>query len=201
MSLKGILIGIVLLGLAGAAALGVWGVRVYNALQREQVRVDQSWAQVENVYQRRADLIPNLVETVKGYAAHEQTTLTDVLEARAKATSVRISADDLKDPQALQRFQEAQGQLTGALSRLLGVAESYPNLKANQNFLALQDQLEGAENRIAVERKAFNDAVAAYNTHIRMFPASVIAGFAGLAPRPFFEAEEGARTVPKVSFQ
>ena len=179
---------------------GCWGVSLYNGLARGQVQVDQAWSQVENVYQRRSDLIPNLVETVKGYAAHEQKTLNDVVAARSRATSVQLTPEALKDPEALKRFQAAQGELTGALSRLMAIAESYPNLKANESFLALQSQLEGSENRIAVERNRFNEAVGAYNTRLRTFPSNLVAGTFGFAPRAFFEAEAGAKAVPKVAF-
>ncbi len=179
---------------------GCWGVSLYNGLARAQVQVDQAWSQVENVYQRRADLIPNLVETVKGYAAHEQKTLNDVVEARSRATSIQITPETLKDPEALKRFQAAQGELSSALSRLMAIAENYPNLKANESFLALQSQLEGSENRIAVERNRFNEAVGAYNTRLRTFPSNLIAGTFGFAPRAFFEAEAGAKAVPKVRF-
>ena len=176
---------------------GCWAIGTYNGLQREVVAVDAGWAQVENVYQRRADLVPNLVETVKGYAAHEKGAFQAVVEARAKATSVTVNLQNAED---LKRFQAAQGELSSALSRLLAVSEAYPDLKANQNFLALQSQLEGTENRISVERMRFNEAVQAYNGHLRVFPANVIAGMAGLQPRAFFEAAPEAREAPKVRF-
>ena len=179
---------------------GCWGVSSYNGLQREQVQVDEGWAQVQNVYQRRTDLVPNLVETVKGYAAHEQKTLNDVVAARARATSIQMTPEALKDPEALKRFQAAQGELGGALGRLMAIAENYPNLKANEGFLALQSQLEGSENRISVERQRFNEAVGAYNGHLRVFPANLVAGFSGLKPRAFFQAEPEAKAVPKVKF-
>ncbi len=179
---------------------GCWAVSSYNGLQREQVRVDESWAQVQNVYQRRSDLVPNLVATVKGYAAHEQSTLDAVVSARSKATAIQLTPEAMKDPEALKRFQAAQGELGGALSRLMAISENYPNLKANENFLALQSQLEGSENRITVERQRFNAAVGTFNAHLRVFPANVIAGFAGLTPRAFFQADPGSEKVPQVKF-
>ena len=179
---------------------GCWGVASYNGLQREQVQVDASWAQVQNVYQRRSDLVPNLVETVKGYAAHEQKTLDAVVSARAKATSIQLTPEAMKDPEALKRFQAAQGELGGALSRLMAISENYPNLKANEGFLALQSQLEGSENRITVERQRFNEAVGVFNAHLRTFPANLVAGFAGLTPRAFFQAEPGSEKAPQVKF-
>jgi LemA protein len=163
--------------------------------------VNAAWAQVENVYQRRMDLIPNLVETVKGYAAHEQETLTALTEARSRAGGVmNIDEDLLNDPEAFARFQQAQDSLGSALQRLLMVTENYPDLKANQNFLALQDQLEGTENRIAVERMRFNEAVRAYNTTIRRFPQSIIANITGFDKKPYFESADGAEVAPEVKF-
>jgi LemA protein len=164
---------------------------------REQVNRD--WSNVENVYQRRADLIPNLVNTVKGYAAHEQETFTQVVEARSKATQVTIDAANMTD-EDLRRFQAAQGEISSALSRLLAIAENYPDLKANQNFLELQSQLEGTENRIAVERRKFNETANAYNTAIKQFPAVIFAGWFGFKERPYFEAETGAEEAPVVQF-
>jgi LemA protein len=161
--------------------------------------VTASWAQVENVYQRRADLIPNLVNTVKGYAEHEQETLQGVVEARSKATSINLSADELNE-QTLQNFQKAQEGLSSALSRLMVVMERYPDLKANQNFRDLQAQLEGTENRIAVERRNFNEATRAYNTYIRRFPRNLIAGMFDFESKPYFEADEGSSEVPEVQF-
>ncbi|RKY52058.1 MAG: LemA family protein, partial [Candidatus Neomarinimicrobiota bacterium] len=148
----------------------------YNSLIRLEEEVNSAWAQVSNQYQRRADLIPNLVETVKGYARHEQETFQAVTEARAKATQITISPEILDNPEAFGRFQKVQGELSSALSRLLAVAENYPQLKANENFLSLQAQLEGTENRIAVERRRFNEVVRRYNTRIRRFPTNLIAG-------------------------
>ena len=167
-------------------------------------KVKSAWAQVENQYQRRADLVPNLVETVKGFAAQEQETLTAVIEARSKATSINIDADSLDDPKKLQQFQQAQGQLTGALSRLMAVSERYPELKSNQNFLALQSQLEGTENRIAVARRDFIQAVEAYNTEIRTFPGRLWHGllYSDMPIRETFEATaENADQAPEVEFQ
>lgn len=171
----------------------------YNSMVNKEEAVESQWAQVENVYQRRADLIPNLVKTVKGYADFEQETLTKVIEARSKATSVNVNANDLS-PDAINKFQQAQGQLTSALSRLLVTVERYPNLKANQNFLELQSQLEGTENRIAVERKKFNDVVRDYNSMIRRFPNVIYAGMFGFKKKGYFQAEEGAEKVPDVEF-
>lgn len=171
----------------------------YNGMVRMNEQVSAQWSNVENQYQRRLDLIPNLVNTVKGYAGHEQQTLTDVVNARAKATQTRISFDQL-DEATLQRINRTQGELTSALSRLLAVSESYPDLKANQNFLELQAQLEGTENRISVERRKFNDAVRSYNAYIRRFPKNIIAGMFGFTPKPYFEANAGAEQAPKVEF-
>ena len=158
-----------------------------------------AWAQVENVYQRRADLIPNLVETVKGYATHEQSTLEGVVSARARATQVTIDPDKI-DAESLRRFQEAQGELGAALSRLLAVTENYPDLKANENFMQLQAQLEGTENRIAVERKKFNEVVRDYNVTVRQFPGNIVAAMFGFEAKPYFEADESAHQAPKVEF-
>lgn len=171
----------------------------YNEMVSREERVTSQWAQVENVYQRRADLIPNLVSTVKGYADFEQETLTQVIEARSKATSVNVNADNLS-PESIQQFQQAQEGLTGALSRLMVVVERYPDLKANQNFLQLQSQLEGTENRIAVERKKFNDETRNYNQYIRRFPQNLLAGMYGFEVKGYFEAAAGAEIVPEVSF-
>ena len=175
-----------------------------NNIPQYDEQVKSAWSQVENQYQRRADLIPNLIETVKGYARQEQDTLTAVTEARAKATSIQISADDLDDPQKMQQFQQAQSQLTGALSRLMAVSERYPDLKSNQNFLALQSQLEGTENRIAVARRDFIAAVQRYNTEIRTFPGRIwhTLMYSDMPIRENFEATaENADQAPKVQFQ
>lgn len=184
------------------AAIGVigWAVGINNELVRLDLEVGEKWAQVQNVYQRRADLIPNLVETVKGFAAQERTVLTEVTQARANATGIRLTPEALNDPRALERFQAAQNQLTGALSRLLLTVERYPELKSNQNFLALQTQLEGTENRITVERQRFNVAVRGYNEKVRRIPDSIVANVAGYQPKAFFEAAPDAATAPKVQF-
>ncbi len=178
----------------------VWGVGINNGLVRNQVAVDAGWSQVENVYQRRADLIPNLVETVKGAANFEKGTLQAVIDARARATQMVISPELLNDPAKFRQFQQVQGELTGALSRLMAVAEAYPDLKANRNYLELQSQLEGTENRIAQERQRFNTTVQTYNTAIRVFPASFVASFRGFTPKEFFRADAGAEKVPEVKF-
>ncbi len=171
----------------------------YNNLVTLREQVNRDWSNVENVYQRRADLIPNLVNTVKGYATHEQTTLTQVVEARSKATQVKIDASNMTDAD-LQRFQAAQGEVSSALSRLLAVVEAYPDLKANQNFLELQAQLEGTENRITVARRDFNSTATSYNTAIKKFPVVLYAGMLGFKDRPYFQAEAGAQQAPKVQF-
>jgi LemA protein len=171
----------------------------YNKMVNMDESVKSSWSQVENVYQRRADLIPNLVNTVKGYASHEKETLEGVIEARAKATSTQINADNLT-PEKLQQFQQAQGALSSALSRLMVVVERYPNLKANQNFLELQAQLEGTENRIAVERRKFNEQVQVYNSYIRSFPKNIYANMFGFEKKAYFKAEESASEAPEVQF-
>lgn len=171
----------------------------YNTMIEKQEAVTAQWSQVENVYQRRADLIPNLVSTVKGYADFEQETLTAVIEARAKATSVNVDPSKL-DASSIQQFQAAQDGLSSALSRLMVVVERYPDLKANQNFLELQSQLEGTENRIAVERRKYNETAQAYNTYIRKFPNNFIAGMFDFEKSEYFEADEGAEKAPKVEF-
>ncbi len=171
----------------------------YNTMIEKQEAVTAQWSQVENVYQRRADLIPNLVSTVKGYADFEQETLTAVIEARAKATSVNVDPSNL-DASSIQQFQAAQDGLSSALSRLMVVVERYPDLKANQNFLELQSQLEGTENRIAVERRKYNETAQAYNTYIRKFPNNFIAGMFDFEKSEYFEADEGAEKAPKVEF-
>lgn len=171
----------------------------YNTMVEKQEAVTAQWSQVENVYQRRADLIPNLVSTVKGYAEHEQETLTGVVEARARATSVNIDPSKL-DASSIQKFQAAQDALSSALSKLMVVVEKYPDLKANQNFLELQSQLEGTENRIAVERKKFNETAQSYNTYIRKFPNNFVAGWFDFEKKDYFEASKGAEEAPKVEF-
>ncbi len=170
-----------------------------NTMVEYEENVTAAWSQVENAYQRRADLIPNLVNTVKGYADFEKETLTAVVNARAKATGVNVDANDL-DPAKLEQFQQAQAGLSSALSRLLLVVERYPDLKANQNFLELQSQLEGTENRIAVERRKFNEEAQQYNTYIRKFPNNLFAGMFGFEKKAYFEAIEGAEKVPEVNF-
>lgn len=171
----------------------------YNSLVTQDEQVEERWAQVENQYQRRADLIPNLVNTVKGYADFEQETLTKVIEARAKATSVNVNADNLS-PEAIQKYQEAQEGLTSALSRLMVVVERYPELKANEQFKQLMVQLEGTENRIAVERRNFNQAVKDFNSYVRQFPTNMLAGMYGFERKGYFESAEGADQVPQVQF-
>lgn len=183
----------------GIACMASFSSCNYNSLVDKQQTVDQSWAEVENQYQRRADLIPNLVATVKGYAAHEENTLTEVTEARSKATSINISAENLNE-ETLAQFQEAQNQLTGALKSLLAVSEAYPDLKANENFRDLQVQLEGTENRISVARGRYTEAVKDYNTSIKKFPTTIYAGWFGFTPKPQFKAAAGAETAPKVEF-
>ncbi len=172
----------------------------YNSLVDLDESVNSAWAQVNNQYQRRADLIPNLVETVKGYASHEQETFSAVTNARAKAGQMTITPEILNNPQALKKFQNIQGEISSALTRLMAVSERYPDLKANQNFLALQDQLEGTENRISVERKRFNEAVRQYNRTIRRFPTNLAAGMFGFNKKYYFEADAGAENAPDVKF-
>ncbi|MBI5013999.1 MAG: LemA family protein [Deltaproteobacteria bacterium] len=191
-----IVLGVVLLVLLMAYG---WVKGTYNGFVAAQEDVGRAWADVESTYQRRSDLIPNLVETVKGYATHEKDVFLGVTEARSRVGQVKISADNLS-PEAIQRFQEAQQGLSGALSRLLVVAERYPDLKANQNFLDLQAQLEGTENRINVARSRFNETARAYNTKVRSFPGNLLAGAFGFSPKPYFEAEKGAEKAPKVKF-
>ncbi|WP_346862780.1 LemA family protein [uncultured Draconibacterium sp.] len=187
---------IVLIALVSAFLFSSCG---YNKMVEMDEQVTASWAQVENVYQRRADLIPNLVNTVKGYAAHEQETLTGVIEARSKATSVNIDPTNM-NPQMLQQFNQAQEGLSSALSRLMVVVEKYPDLKANQNFMDLQAQLEGTENRIAVERRKFNETTQGYNAYIRKFPRIIYAGWFGFEKKTYFEAQQGAEKAPEVQF-
>lgn len=171
----------------------------YNEMVAKQESVGGQWAQVETSYQRRADLIPNLVSTVKGYAEFEKSTFVEVTEARSKATSINISADDLT-PENMAKFQEAQSQLSGSLSRLLATFERYPDLKANQNFLELQAQLEGTENRISVERRKFNKVTKEYNTYIKQFPRNIYAGWFDFEKKGYFEADSGSEKAPKVEF-
>lgn len=177
----------------------LWGISKYNGLVSRDEAVNGQWANVENQYQRRADLIPNLVATVKGYASHESETLEGVVAARAKATQVTIDPANMT-PEKLQQFQAAQGELSSALGKLLMITENYPDLKANQNFLELQAQLEGTENRITTERGRFNDLSKEFNASIRKFPTNIIASMAGFEKRAYFEAEEGSEKAPKVEF-
>ena len=199
---KGMMIGCAIGGvvLLAIAMLVSWGISSYNNMVSLDQSVIQQWSQVENQYQRRADLIPNLVNTVKGYADFEKEVLTKVTEARAKVSQFNITPEVLNDPQAFAKFQSLQGELSGALSRLLETVENYPQLKANENFLQLQAQLEGTENRISVERKKFNEVVQQYNTTIKRFPASMLAGMFGFGEKQYFKAIQGAETPPKVEF-
>jgi LemA protein len=199
---KGMMIGCAIGGviLLALAMLFFWGMSTYNNMVSQDQAVMQQWSQVENQYQRRADLIPNLVNTVKGYADFEKEVLTQVTEARAKVSQFNITPEVLNDPQAFAKFQSLQGELSGALSRLLVTVENYPQLKANENFLQLQAQLEGTENRISVERKKFNEVVQQYNTTIKRFPASMLAGIFGFGEKQYFKAIQGADTPPKVEF-
>ena len=191
-----IFLGVLLvLGFAAFSA----GKNSYNTAVNKEENIKKNWSQVENQYQRRADLIPNLVNTVKGYANFEQQTLQAVIEARAKATQVQIKADDLS-PEKIQQFEQAQSELGGAIGRLLVSVERYPDLKANENFLALQTQLEGTENRISVERKNFNEAVNDYNAFIRRFPTNIFVGMFGFSPKGYFQATPGSDKAPQVQF-
>ncbi len=190
---------VTLIVLAVVAIVVFWAIGAYNGLVKSEEKVKTAWSQVENVYQRRADLIPNLVATVKGYASHESATLEGVVEARAKATQVSVSAEDLTEEKIAQ-FQKAQGELGSALGRLMAISEAYPDLKANENFRDLQAQLEGTENRIATERKNYNQEAREYNTAIRVFPKNLIASIFGFQAKGYFEAQEGAETAPVVEF-
>ncbi len=192
------IIWIVVIVVAVLAIFG-WIKNSYNGMVSKQEGVEAQWAQVENVYQRRADLIPNLVATVKGYAEHESSTLTDVVNARAKATGITLDPTDL-EPEDIARFQAAQDELSGALSRLLVSVEQYPDLKANQNFLELQSQLEGTENRITVERQKFNDRAREYNQYVRAFPRNIIANMFDFEKIGYFKAAAGSEVAPKVEF-
>ncbi len=190
--------GKLLVGIGVVVLLIFYAISVNNGLVSKEEGVESAWAQVENQYQRRADLVPNLVNTVKGAANFEQETLTAVTNARSNASSINLSAEDLNDPAKLAQFQQAQAQLSGALSRLLVTVERYPELKANANFRDLQAQLEGTENRIATERKRFNDVAQSYNTSIRKFPASIFASMGGFERKAYFEADQGAEKAPNV---
>ncbi len=199
---RGVIIALSIVGAIVLIGLGVfaWAFGTYNKLVSYDETVKQTWGQVETQYQRRFDLIPNLVETVKGYAKHESEVFENVAAARSSVGKLTITPEVLNDPQAFRRFQQAQDALSSALTRLLAVSENYPNLKADQNFLALQSQLEGTENRIAVGRERFNLAVQDYNVLVRRIPSSIIASFSGFHERPYFEAQEGASAAPKVQF-
>ena len=181
------------------AVVAIFFYATSNGFVNREEGLKSAWSNVETQYQRRADLIPNLVNTVKGYAAHETQTLNEVTEARARATSINLSADDLT-PERLAQFQRAQAEVRSALGRLIAVSESYPDLKANQNFLELQAQLEGTENRIAVARKDFNAAAQQYNVSVRRFPANLVARMFGFGQKPYFESAEGAAAAPQVTF-
>jgi LemA protein len=202
MKSKGLIIALAIVGVLVlfAIIMIVWGISSYNNLVTLNESVNQSWSQVENSYQRRTDLIPNLVNTVKGYAEFERGVLTDVTEARAKVSQMTITPEVLNDPQAFQRFQSLQGELSSALTRLLVTVENYPTLKANENFLQLQAQLEGTENRISVERRNFIQTVQTYNTTIKKFPNSIFAGLFGFGVKQYFAATPGSETPPKVEF-
>ncbi len=188
-----------LVALFVVAVVAMWGIGGYNDMVTEEESVETAWAQVENQYQRRADLIPNLVNTVKGYAAHESSTLENVIAARAKATQVTVDAANATAEQ-MAAYQAAQGELSQALGRLMAVAEAYPDLKANANFRDLQAQLEGTENRITIARQNFNEAAKNYNTMIRHFPKNILASLFGFEKKPYFEAESGAEKAPQVQF-
>jgi len=198
---KGCLITIIIVGFLALVVLGIvlWGTKIYNGMVTMNEGVTSQWGNVETAYQRRSDLIPNFVNTVKGAANFEQTTLTQVIEARSKATSVTIDPTKMT-AENMQQFQQAQGQLTSALSRLMVVVEQYPQLKATQNFRDLQVELEGTENRISVERRKFNEVALSYNTYVKRFPQSFLAGMFGFQAKPYFESVEGAEKAPEVKF-
>lgn len=197
--MKGALLAIAIVVFAGVAFGGCY-VSQRNAIVQAEEQVNGQWGNVQNAYQRRMDLIPNLVETVKGVAGFEKETYTAVAEARAKAGQMTISPEILNDPQKFAQFEQTQAQLSRGLSRLLAVSEQYPQLKANENFLNLQAQIEGTENRIAVERRKYNEIVQSFNAKVRSFPTSMIAGTMGVSSRPYFQASEGAEQAPKVKF-
>ena len=181
------------------AVIALWAISSYNGLVGQEEDMEKYWANVEAQYDRRANLVPNLVNVVKGYAKHEQETLDKVVSARAKATQITVDPTNLT-AESLKKYQEAQGELGSALGKLLAITENYPDLKANENFLQLQDQLEGTENRITVERKTFNEVAQTYNSAIRQFPGNILAGMFGFERKPYFEAESGAEKAPKVEF-
>lgn len=198
---KTLLIAVAVIAVVAIGAYGFFAGN-YNSMVAMDEEVKSQWGQVQNVYQRRLDLIPNLVATVKGYAQHESKVFTDIAEARSRAGGVmNVSDEILNDPESFKRFQKAQGELGSALQRLLVVTENYPQLKADQNFLALQDQLEGTENRISVERKRYNDVVRVYNTFIKQFPRAIIANMNGFREKAYFAADDAAQTAPTVSFE
>jgi LemA protein len=197
---KSVVLGCLVVVLVGVLVVGGMAAGAYNKLNAADQAVNAGWAQVENVYQRRADLIPNLVESVKGAAAFEKGTLESVIQARASATQMKLDLNSIKDPAAFAKFQQAQDGLSSALSRLLVTVEKYPELKATQNFRDLQVQLEGTENRIAVERGRFNEVTQTYNTLRRSFPTVIVANFAGFKERPYFKAAEGSEKPPAVKF-
>jgi len=192
----GVIGGILLIVILAVA----WGISTYNRIVSAEEGVKSAWGQVENQYQRRYDLIPNLVETVKGFAKQEREVLENVTNARASVGQLKVTPEILNDPEAFAKFQQAQDGLSSALSRLLVVTENYPTLRSNENFLTLQAQLEGTENRISVERRRFNEAVQSYNTMIRRFPASSIASMSGFREKPYFAAAAGAEQAPQVKF-
>jgi len=198
--MKGLLIGVLALvgiSVAGVCVVGSWAISSNNSIVAMNESAKSQWSQVENVYQRRSDLIPNLVNTVKGYAKHEAEVLEEVTKARASVGQVKVNASNAQD---IVNYEKAQSGLTQALSRLMVVSEQYPDLKADKNFMELQSQLEGTENRIAVERKKFNESARDYNQYIQQFPAQFIASYRGFKPMPYFEAEATANTAPKVQF-
>lgn len=198
---KGCLISVIIAGILVLAAVSAfaWGKRVYNGMVALDEGVAGQWGNVETAYQRRADLIPNFVNTVKGAADFEQSTLTQVIEARAQATQVTIDPSNMT-AESMQQFQQAQGNLSSTLSRLMVVMEQYPQLTATQNFRDLQVELEGTENRISVERRKYNDMAREFNTHVRIFPQNILAGMFGFAAKPYFEATQGAENAPQVQF-
>jgi LemA protein len=199
---RGFLIALLVFGVLAVFAVGVllWAMGVYNSLVTADEGVASAWGQVETQYQRRADLIPNLVATVRRFADQEREVLQNVVEARAKVGQMTVTKEVLEDPESFAKFQAAQDGFTSAISRLMAVVENYPDLRSNENFLTLQDQLEGTENRIAVERRRYNEYVQAYNTTIRRFPGSLVAGFGGFHEKQYFKASEGSGEAPKVSF-
>ncbi len=189
-----------IIGLGVIFIIILWYTGSYNGIITAQEKVNASWGQVQNQYQRRIDLIPNLIETVKGYAKQESSVLTEVTELRSRVGSMNISKEILDNPEEFAKFQQAQNQIGSAISRLLVVSENYPDLKSNQNFLALQSQLEGTENRISVERKRFNETVQEYNTKIKRMPTSIVASLGGFKEKAYFQAQQGAENAPKVKF-